>query len=47
MIKFNYNEPEFKVIVSATEDVIATSLDPVDLTWDTGSNNGEIPIPMD
>lgn len=47
MIKFNYNEPEFKVIVSVSEDVISTSLDPVDMTWDTNLEGGEIPIPMD
>ena len=25
MTKFNYNEPEFKVVVTGTEDVITTS----------------------
>jgi hypothetical protein len=40
MIKFNYNEPEFKVVLSKTEDVIATSLTLVDQTWDAGAGNG-------
>ncbi len=47
MRKFNYNEPEFKVIVSVSEDVISTSLDPVNMNWDTSPEGGEIPIPLD
>ena len=42
MRKFNYNEPEFKVIVSATQDVITTSLDVASDEWDTNKNGGSI-----
>jgi len=42
MRKFNYNEPEFKVIVSASQDVITTSLDVASDQWDTNRNGGSI-----
>ena len=44
MRKFNYNEPEFKVIVSATQDVITTSLDVASDQWDTNKNGGSIDV---
>ena len=47
MIKFNYNEPEFKVIVSASEDVITTSLEVADQTWDTGTGGNELDFPLE
>lgn len=40
MIKFNYNEPEFKVIVSASQDVITTSLEHASDQWDTNRISG-------
>jgi hypothetical protein len=40
MTKFNYNEPEFKVVYASSEDVIATSLTLVDQTWDAGAGTG-------
>lgn len=39
MRKFNYNEPEFKVVMMASEDVIATSLDEVKDDWNTGTGS--------
>ena len=39
MTKFNYNEPEFKVVEALSEDVITTSLDQVSDAWNTGSGN--------
>jgi len=42
MIKFNYNEPEFKVVKALSEDVITTSLDVVNHTWEAGSGNGGV-----
>ena len=42
MKKFNYNEPEFKVVISAAEDVITTSLVVASDEWDTNKNNGTI-----
>jgi hypothetical protein len=39
MMKINYNEPEFKVVKAMGEDVIATSLDIVDKTWDQGQTS--------
>ena len=42
MKKFNYIEPEFKVVVSATQDVITTSLTPASDDWDTNKNGGTI-----
>jgi hypothetical protein len=35
MTKFNYNEPEFKVVKALSEDVITTSLGQVSDDWDT------------
>ena len=41
MKKFEYKEPEFKVVISAFEDVLTGSLEIVDDPWDTqGSLNG-------
>lgn len=37
MTKFNYNEPEFKVVKMASQDVLTGSLDVVTDAWDTGS----------
>ena len=42
MIKFNYNEPEFKVVKMSTQDVLTGSLDVADTTWDTAEGAGTI-----
>ena len=42
MRKFNYNEPEFKVVIPATQDVITTSLIVASDEWDTNKNGGSI-----
>ena len=40
MMKFNYSEPEFKVVKAATEDVMTTSLHTIsDDPWDTSGGN--------
>ena len=36
MTKFEYKEPEFKVVQANVEDVLTLSNEPVD--WDTGAN---------
>ena len=38
MKKFEYKEPEFKVVISAFEDVMTSSLNTVDEHWDTLSS---------
>jgi hypothetical protein len=35
MTKFNYNEPEFKVVNMSSQDVLTASLDSVNKDWDT------------
>ena len=40
MIKFNYAEPEFKVLIVKAEDVISTSLDIVDDKWQSDEVGG-------
>ena len=35
MIKFNYAEPEFKVVKAMTQDVLTGSLETVDSVFDT------------
>ena len=44
MKKFEYKEPEFKVVCNNAQDVLTASLDTVSDAWDTGSNghNGGI-----
>lgn len=42
MKKFNYNEPEFKVVISAAEDVITTSLGVASDEWDTNKHGGTV-----
>jgi hypothetical protein len=49
MMKFNYCEPEFKVVKAATEDVMTASLDsinanPWDTSYGTSDNNAVMPI---
>jgi len=44
MKKFNYNEPEFKVVNMSKEDVLTGSLDVVDTTWDTKPGGGGIDV---
>ena len=39
MKKFEYKEPEFKVVSTNAQDVLTASLDIVSDAWDTGSNN--------
>jgi hypothetical protein len=41
-----YNEPEFKVVKMANEDVLTTStLDLINSGWESGKNNGEtVPV---
>jgi hypothetical protein len=41
MIK-NYNEPEFKVVNMASQDVLTASFGTVTKDWDTNQNNGTI-----
>jgi|GEM_PF-5947432 hypothetical protein len=35
MTKFNYNEPEFKVVAMASQDVLTASFESVTDDWDT------------
>jgi hypothetical protein len=49
MMKFNYCEPEFKVVKAATEDVMTTSLqtidaDPWDVSGGDSTSNSVMPI---
>jgi hypothetical protein len=49
MMKFNYCEPEFKVVKAATEDVMTASLytpeqDPWDTSGGSSSSNAVMPI---
>jgi hypothetical protein len=41
MVKM-YNEPEFKVVNVALEDVLTTSLETVGQTWDSGAGSGNV-----
>jgi hypothetical protein len=42
MTKFNYTEPEFKVIITATQDVMTASLEVASDEWDTNKVGGNI-----
>ena len=41
MVKM-YNEPEFKLVNVALEDVLTTSLETVGETWDSGAGSGNV-----
>jgi hypothetical protein len=49
MIKFNYSEPEFKVVKAMTQDVLTASVPTVNSIYDTigGGSSGEDPITSD
>ena len=40
MKKFEYKEPEFKVVCNNAQDVLTASLDTVSLHWDTIEKTG-------
>ena len=42
MTKFNYNEPEFKVVAMASQDVLTASFESVTDDWDTKGQNDTI-----
>jgi len=48
MMKFDYKEPEFKVVKAASDDVITTSaeLDTASSAWDTGAQGGGVGFSM-
>ena len=40
MTKFNYNEPEFKVVTMSSEDVLTASVELIDENFDSGKVDG-------
>ena len=42
MTKFNYNEPEFKVVAMSSQDVLTASFISVDDNWDTKGKNDTV-----
>ena len=42
MMNYNYNEPEFKVVKMASQDVLTASIGIVDKEWDTIKNGDTI-----
>ena len=44
MKKFEYKEPEFKVVCNNAQDVLTASLDTVTDDWNTGGNGGVVPF---
>ncbi len=42
MMNYNYNEPEFKVVKMASQDVLTASFESVDNNWDTMKNGDAV-----